>query len=117
MPDGAPGLRAGVCLLSAEDGLADTIRPRLLAAGADLARVRALTAVHEPGRGGGRPPVLPRDLPLLEDIVAQTQSRLPVIDPSGPNCRQSALSAAAATLPAPVISSAARCLTSWDDGR
>ncbi|MEM1331474.1 MAG: AAA family ATPase, partial [Planctomycetota bacterium] len=39
----APG---GVVLLSAEDGLADTIRPRLDAAGADPSRVVALEAVR-----------------------------------------------------------------------
>ena len=39
--------------MSAEDGLADTIRPRLDAAGADPARVHALTeiiATDESGR-------------------------------------------------------------------
>src|SRR5262249_31733160 len=40
MPDGTPGPRAGVVVVSAEDGLGDTIRPRLEAAGADLRRVR-----------------------------------------------------------------------------
>src|SRR4051812_25340935 len=40
MPDGSSGVgRASVVLLSAEDGLADTIRPRLDAAGADASRV------------------------------------------------------------------------------
>jgi len=50
MPDGAGGGRPrGVLILSAEDGLADTIRPRLEAAGADLDRVIALTAVTDRG--------------------------------------------------------------------
>jgi len=34
MPDGSPGIKRTVLALSAEDGLADTIRPRLDAAGA-----------------------------------------------------------------------------------
>lgn len=38
--------RGSVVLLSAEDDLADTIRPRLDAAGADCARVVALRAVQ-----------------------------------------------------------------------
>ena len=81
MPDGSPGLHASVCLLSAEDALADTIRPRLAAAGADLARVHALTAVHGPAGQGSRPPVIPRDLPLLRRTLQETHSRLLLIDP------------------------------------
>jgi hypothetical protein len=81
LPDGSVGPPAAVCLLSAEDGLDDTIQPRLHAAGADLGRVRAVTAVHEPGQPDRRPPALPRDLPLLERIVAETGSRLLIIDP------------------------------------
>lgn len=46
-PDGAPNRQGGVLLLSAEDGLADTIRPRLDAAGGDPTRVHAMTAVTE----------------------------------------------------------------------
>jgi hypothetical protein len=37
LPDGERCGPAGVVLLSAEEGLADTIRPRLVAAGADTA--------------------------------------------------------------------------------
>src|SRR5918995_520738 len=44
-PDGARCESAGVVLLSAEDGLADTIRPRLDAAGADTSRILALATV------------------------------------------------------------------------
>jgi len=39
MPDGKQGVNGGVLLLSAEDGVEDTILPRLLAAGADVDRV------------------------------------------------------------------------------
>src|SRR5438270_8546702 len=40
-PDGQPaGEPAGVLLIGAEDGLTDTVLPRLSAAGADLTRVR-----------------------------------------------------------------------------
>jgi hypothetical protein len=46
-PDGAECEPAGVVLLSAEDGLADTIRPRLNAAGADTSRVLALATVPD----------------------------------------------------------------------
>lgn len=42
MPDGAPGCPGGVVLAGAEDDLADTIRPRLDAAGGDCERIAAL---------------------------------------------------------------------------
>ena len=45
MPDGTTGRAGSVILMSAEDGLADTIRPRLDAAGADVANVVAITAI------------------------------------------------------------------------
>jgi hypothetical protein len=41
-------------ILSAEDGAADTIVPRLIAAGADLDRVHIISAVRNPGRGDNR---------------------------------------------------------------
>ena len=53
---------AGVVLLSAEDGLDDTIRPRLDAAGADVERVLALDKVPASDGPGYRPPVLPLDV-------------------------------------------------------
>lgn len=70
-----------VILLSAEDGLADTIRPRLDAAGADISRIIALTAVrsfdgHETAFS------LSRDLNSLELVLKQCERpRLVVIDP------------------------------------
>jgi hypothetical protein len=75
-PDGAAsdldGPR-GVVLLSAEDGLADTVRPRLLAAGADLAHVSALTSVVDRPLRRRRPDTAARPvfrLPNLADLVA-----------------------------------------------
>ena len=82
MPDGSRGhldAAAGVLLLSAEDGLADTVRPRLAAAGADLERTYAFEAVHE--AVGERPFVLPQDAQALEDEVTRTGATLVVIDP------------------------------------
>src|SRR5215203_5137797 len=48
LPDGSP-LEAAedVLVLSAEDGVSDTIRPRLEAAAADLARVHVLVSVRD----------------------------------------------------------------------
>ena len=83
-PDGAdsngPG---GVLLLSAEDGLADTIVPRLNAAGADLARVHALTdvpAVDDDGEVRRVPPSLPRDVPTIERIIIEHKVQLVIVD-------------------------------------
>lgn len=75
----------GVVLLSAEDDLADTIRPRLDAAGADVSRVLALTTVkhYDPER---KREVfasfnLATDLSILESGIAQVENcRLVIID-------------------------------------
>jgi len=82
-PDRAPCPQGDVLLLSAEDGLADTIRPRLDAAGADPARVHALTEVvtlGDQGQALARPPVIPADLHLAEDVISGHGVRLALID-------------------------------------
>ena len=83
LPDGDPAPPRGVVLLSAEDGLADTIRPRLEAAGADLARVVALVAVPDPAdpTGAGRLPAIPLDLPHVERLIADCGAALLIVDP------------------------------------
>jgi hypothetical protein len=62
-------------LLNGEDDLADTVRPRLSTAGADLAAVFSLGGV---GRSTVR---LPADLPEIEEIVQVEKIDLMVIDP------------------------------------
>jgi hypothetical protein len=79
MPDGTQGKAGGVVLLSAEDGLADTIAPRLAAAGADCSRVLALDSV--PDLGGRRLPSLPLDVPHIADATRRMDAKLVVIDP------------------------------------
>jgi putative DNA primase/helicase len=59
-----------VIILSAEDGAADTIVPRLLAAGADLSRVHVVSAVRN-ADGSRRALNLQHDLDLLERKVAE----------------------------------------------
>jgi putative DNA primase/helicase len=75
----------GVVLLSAEDGVADTIRPRLDAAGADVDRIVALEAIRsvgDNGRESARTFDLSRDLPALEAAIQSVEDcRLVVIDP------------------------------------
>lgn len=74
-----------VVLLSAEDGLADTIRPRLDAAGADVQRIMAMQAVrHRVGTGEAEERMfcLAGDLPALDRAIDDNpDTRLVVIDP------------------------------------
>jgi hypothetical protein len=79
-PDGTCPEPADVILLSAEDEIADTIRPRLAAAGADLTRAWVLPDVREEGEPP-RPPELPRDLDRLEAMTKDRAAALVVIDP------------------------------------
>ncbi len=78
---GAAGLAApaGAVLLTLEDGLGDTIRPRLEAAGADLTRVVALRGVMK--KGVEQIPALPDDLGSIEAAIASVGARMVVIDP------------------------------------
>jgi putative DNA primase/helicase len=70
-----------VIILSAEDGAADTIIPRLLAAGADLSRVYVVSAVRN-ADGSRRALNLQYDLDLLEKKVAEVGNvALIVVDP------------------------------------
>lgn len=82
-PDGSTCEYPGdVLLMSAEDGLADTVRPRLDAAGADVAHVHAIDGVpisEEHGERVLRPPNL-ADIEALEEAITRTGARLLVID-------------------------------------
>jgi len=74
-----------VVLLSAEDDLSDTIRPRLDAAGADVNCISAIEAVYDrddKGNRTARMPDLSRDLRYIEAAIANLPDpRLVVIDP------------------------------------
>ncbi|HUE72669.1 MAG TPA: AAA family ATPase [Pirellulaceae bacterium] len=75
-----------VVLLSAEDDIADTIRPRLDAAGADVSKIVALQGVEFHNRELGRPLhrtfSLETDLLALEKAIADlSDCRLVIIDP------------------------------------
>ena len=72
--------RGDVIYISAEDGAADTIRPRLEAAGADLRRVHLVETVND--ALGQRPFNLVADLGRLEKWLQATRKpRLVIIDP------------------------------------
>jgi len=79
-------LPGDVVLLSAEDDLADTIAPRLDAAGADSERVFALQGI-EFATGGKRCFNLEADLGALnETVLSLPDCRLVVIDPVSAYC-------------------------------
>jgi len=79
MPDGTPSVDGGVVILTAEDGLADTVRPRLEAAGADLERIVALVQV--PSSDGPRPVTLPDDLEYVKAEIVRVGAVLVIVDP------------------------------------
>ncbi len=79
-PDGTTSARGGVLYLLAEDGLGDTLRPRLEAHGADLERVVAVRAIRE--ADGSRGVVsLAEHLAALERRIVEEEVALVVIDP------------------------------------
>ncbi|HQG04505.1 MAG TPA: bifunctional DNA primase/polymerase [Thermoleophilia bacterium] len=81
LPDGTRAPLGNVVILTAEDGLADTIRPRLDAAGADVGRVFALQAVRNVEKGEDKPFCLADDVEALEAVVNEVDGRLVIIDP------------------------------------
>ena len=74
----APGT---VVFLTAEDGLADTIRPRMDAAGADPSRVFAMQSVRVEGDASGRLFSLAADVDVLEEVVREHNASLVILDP------------------------------------
>jgi AAA domain len=72
------GAAADVLLLTAEDSVAHTVRPRLEAAGGDLRRI------HVPAFGADgfdQGATLPADVPKLQALIEQHEVGLVVIDP------------------------------------
>jgi hypothetical protein len=78
-PDGEPSRTSDVVILTAEDGLSDTVRPRLDALGGNPARVHILVGVGDAERPASFN--LARDIPHLEDAILRTGASLVVIDP------------------------------------
>lgn len=66
-------------LLAIEDDIADTVRPRLDALGADVSRIHALTAIKH--NDSERPLRLDSDMSSLEEAVSRTGTGLVVVDP------------------------------------
>jgi hypothetical protein len=80
LPGGNPEPPRAVIILSAEDDLYDTIRPRIDAAGGDPDQIVSLLAVPD-GSSSGRPFVIPGDIPVLEALVLYADAALVIVDP------------------------------------
>jgi RecA-family ATPase len=68
---------ADVVIVSLEDGVADTIRPRLEAADGDLARIHVITSIGPEQRI----PSVPDDLGEMEPVIAERGVKLVILDP------------------------------------
>lgn len=80
-----PGEQTGVgpgavLFISHEDGIADTLRPRADAAGANNTLIQAIKGTLEED-GSLRLPTIPGDLAGLEKLIVEHKLRLVVIDP------------------------------------
>ena len=71
---------AGVVIISAEDGVADTIKPRVIAAGGDPSKILFLDTVPD-GKDGEKPLSLPDDVPIIERAVRRVGAKLVIINP------------------------------------
>jgi hypothetical protein len=72
--------QGAVVLLTAEDGIADTVRPRIDVQSGDASLVHILEGVFEPD-GTERLPSLIEDVGTLEQVVIEANARLIIIDP------------------------------------
>lgn len=78
-PDGSYSPRGRVVIWSSEDGIEDTVVPRLISAGADLSNIEVVRMTEENWFRRPFDPV--RDLPLLEDrILDRGNVALVIID-------------------------------------
>ncbi len=84
LPGDPPITPADVILLTAEDGLADTVRPRLEAARADCSRVHTLEGYKRSDGGEGEivlgDPNNPRSMEVLGRLIRTTDARLVIVD-------------------------------------
>jgi hypothetical protein len=75
MPNGVQGPTGHVLIMSAEDDRERVIKPRLLAAGANLSRIECIEEVN------GHLLRIPQDVPLIEAKVCDSGAILLIIDP------------------------------------
>jgi AAA domain len=78
-PDSAPAPKGRIIIMSSEDGIADTIAPRLDAAGADCSQIAVLRmAVRQ---GVESMVTLAEDLDMLERAIIDQRATLLIVDP------------------------------------
>jgi RecA-family ATPase len=77
---GGPCDPASVVLVGIEDDDADTVVPRLIAAGADLNQIHAMMQQVD-AKGYAVPFTIPDDIDRLREAVVETAARFVVIDP------------------------------------
>src|SRR5687768_2286621 len=80
LPGGEAAPPRLVVIMSAEDDLYDTIRPRIDAAGGDPRRVIAFATLPD-NPASGTLGAIPDHVSILEEIIARTEAALLVIDP------------------------------------
>lgn len=82
LPDGEQLLvpRNGL-IVTAEDDYTDTVKPRLMAAGADMARVASYPLRRDPETGKVAPLTIPDDVNKLQRIIERHEFALVIIDP------------------------------------
>ena len=79
-PGGATCEVGNVAIANVEDGIADTIVPRLTAHGSDLDRIEIIGGVPD-GEGNKRVLDIPGDVPILERLVVRRKIKLLIVDP------------------------------------
>ena len=80
-PDGSRcPIQGAVIFITCEDDVADTVRPRLEAAGADVTQVHVLKAVRD-ANGAERFFDLGRDITILKNMIRDKGARMVVVDP------------------------------------
>jgi len=80
LPDGSKGKKGHVIILSAEDDLACTIRPRLDAHNADCSLITSLQAIRQK-EGSDRQFLIEKDIPHLNSVIQKTNASFVLIDP------------------------------------
>ena len=78
MPDGSHCERGSVVIVNAEDGLEDTVKPRLEVAGADISRCHWLNFCLEDGQ---QTLVIPNQMDALKKKIEESKAVLVIIDP------------------------------------
>lgn len=79
MPDMTNGRTGAIIIMSAEDAAGDTIKPRLIAAKANLSKIHDMSEITI---AESRSTIkIPAHLPLIEEQIARIKPRLMIIDP------------------------------------